>query len=122
LALAGIEAVIVAALAATGRTALPTEAAIDGERLEQEQKRRVLDARRSSLDAAREEQQEAVETAVARRTSAETKLEMLHKSVAEDLALCPDADRAARDALPYEARSMGTFFYSQLGCLPQWGP
>jgi DNA repair exonuclease SbcCD ATPase subunit len=97
-ALAEIEAAIAAALAATSRTALPDEAAIDAERLEHEQKRRALDARRSSLDAAREEQQKAVETAVARRIGAETKLEMLRKSVAEDLALCPDADRAARDA------------------------
>ena len=57
---------IAAALAATGRTALPNEAAIDAERLEQEQKRNTLDARRASFDAAREQQQEAVETAVAR--------------------------------------------------------
>ena len=97
-ALAEIEAAIGAALAATCRTTLPTEAAIDEGRLEQEQKRRALDARRSNLDAAREEQQEAVEAAVARRTGTETKLEMLRKSVAEDLALCSDADRAARDA------------------------
>jgi hypothetical protein len=97
-ALAEIEVAIAAALAAIGRTAVPTEVAIDAERLEHEQKRRALDARRSSLDATREEQQEAVETTVARRTGAKTKLEMLRKSVAEDLALCPDADRAARDA------------------------
>ena len=64
-ALAEIEAAIEAALAATGRTALPNEAAIDAERLEHEQKRNALDARRASLDAAREEQQEAVESAVA---------------------------------------------------------
>jgi len=97
-ALAEIEAAIQAALAATGCTALPNEAAIDAERLEHEQKRNALDARRASLDAAREEQQEAVEGAVAQRTGAETKLEMLRKSIAEDLALCPDADRAARHA------------------------
>jgi chromosome segregation ATPase len=97
-ALAQIEAAIAAALAATGRTALPNEAAIDAERLEHEQKRNVLEARRASIDAAREEQQEAVESAVAERTGAETKLEMIRKSIAEDLALCPDADRAARNA------------------------
>lgn len=98
-ALAETEAAIAAALAATGRAVLPNEAAIDAERLELEQKRRVLDARRASLDAAREKQQEAVETAVAQRTGAETKLEMFRKSVAEDLVLCPDADRAARDTV-----------------------
>ena len=59
-ALAEIEAAIAAALAATGRTALPDEAAIDAERLEHEQKRNALDARRASLAAAREEQLEAV--------------------------------------------------------------
>jgi hypothetical protein len=97
-ALAEIEAAIAAALEATGRTALPNEAAIDAERLAQEQKRHTLDARRASLDAAREQQQRAVEAAVAERTGSETKLEMLRKSIVEDLALCPDADRAARDA------------------------
>ena len=96
--LAEIEAAIAAALAATGRTALPDEAAIDAERLEHEQKRNALNSRRVSLAAAREEQLEAVETAVAQRTGAETKLEMLRKNIAEDLALCPDADCAARDA------------------------
>jgi hypothetical protein len=97
-ALAQIEAAIAAALSATGRTALPDEAAIDAERLEHEQKRTALDARRASFEAARAEQQEAVESAVAQRTGAETRLEMLRKSIAEDLALCPDSDRAARDA------------------------
>ena len=95
---AQIEASIAAALAATGRTALPSQAEIDRERLLYDQKRNALDARCASLDAAREEQQETVETAVAQRTGAETKLEMVRKSIAEDLALCPDADRAARDA------------------------
>jgi uncharacterized protein YhaN len=97
-ALAEIEVSIEAALAATGRTALPSQAEIDTKRLEYDQKRNALDARCASLDAAREEQQEAVENAVAQRTGAETKLEMLRKNIAEDLALCPDADRAARDA------------------------
>ena len=97
-ALAEIEAALFAALEATGRTALPNEAAIDAERLGQEQKRHTLDARRASFDAAREQQQAAVEAAVAERTGAVTKLEMLRKSIAEDLALCPDADRVACDA------------------------
>ena len=96
--LAQLEASIEAALAATGRTALPSQTEIDTERLEYEQKRNALDARCASLDAAREEQQEAVETAVAHRTGAETKLGIVRKSIAEDLALCPDADRTARDA------------------------
>jgi hypothetical protein len=98
-ALAEIEAAIEAALAATGREALPSKAEIDAERLALEQKRNALDARRASLDATREEQQEAVETVVAERTGAETKLEMVRKSIAEDLALCPDTNRAARDTV-----------------------
>jgi uncharacterized protein YhaN len=96
--LAQIEVSIAAALAATGRTALPSQAEIDAERLEYDQKRNALDARCASLNAARQEQHEAVETAVAQRTGAETKLEIFRKSIAEDLALCPDADRTARDA------------------------
>jgi hypothetical protein len=48
-ALAEIEAAIAAALAATDRTAQPNEAAIDAERLENEQKRNAFDARRASL-------------------------------------------------------------------------
>jgi hypothetical protein len=97
-ALAETEAAIEAALSATGRAALPSQAEIDDERLEHEQKRNALDARRASLSAAREELQAAVETAVASRSGAVTKMEMIRKSIAEDLALCPDADRAARDA------------------------
>jgi uncharacterized protein YPO0396 len=96
--LAQIDASIVEALAATGRTALPSQAEIDAERLEYDPKRNALNATCARLDAAREEQQKAVETAVAQRTGAETELEMVRKSIAEDVALCPDADRAARDA------------------------
>jgi hypothetical protein len=50
---------------------LPSQAEIDGERLEYEQKRNALDARRASLGAAREELQKAVENAVASRSGAE---------------------------------------------------
>jgi DNA repair exonuclease SbcCD ATPase subunit len=95
--LAETEAAIEAALKATGTAALPGQAEIDAERFYYEQKRNALDARRGSLEAAREEQQETVETAVGQRTGAETKLEMLRKNIAEDLAMCPDGDRAARD-------------------------
>jgi DNA repair exonuclease SbcCD ATPase subunit len=97
--LAETEAAIEAALKATGRSALPSQAEIDARRLEYEQKRNALDARRGSLEAAREEHQEAVETAVGQRTGAETKLEMLRKTIAEDVAVCPDVDRSARDAV-----------------------
>jgi hypothetical protein len=81
--LAQIEASIAAALAATSRTALPSQAEVDADRLQYDQKRSALDARCASLDAAREEQQEAVETAVAQRTGAQTKLEMVRQSIAK---------------------------------------
>jgi DNA repair exonuclease SbcCD ATPase subunit len=96
-ALAEIEAAIAAALTATGREALPTQAVIDTERLEFGQKRETLDAKRANLDATREEQQAGVETAVALWSGIEARLEMIRKSIAEDLALCPDADRANRE-------------------------
>jgi hypothetical protein len=96
--LAQIEASIATALAATGRTALPSQAEIDSERLEYEPKCNALDATCVRLGAARKEQQKAVETAFAEHTGAETKLKMLRKSIVGDEALCPDTDRAARDA------------------------
>ena len=48
--------------------------------------------------AARAQQQEALETAVGERSGTESKLELLRKGLADDLALCPDAERAARHA------------------------
>jgi uncharacterized protein YhaN len=87
-----------AALSATGRGALPTQMEIDAERLEYGQARNLLDTSSASLNAARKEQQKAVETAVAQRADASSKLELVRKRISEDLVLCPDADRAARDA------------------------
>ena len=97
-ALAETQAAVDVALSVTGRMALPGQTVIDAERLEYAQTRNSLDTRNASLNAARKEQQKAVETAVAQRADASSKLELVRKSVIEDLALCPDADRAARDA------------------------
>jgi DNA repair exonuclease SbcCD ATPase subunit len=96
--LAQIEASITAALAATGWAALPSQAEIDAERFEFELRRNALDARCARLDAASKEQRKAVENAVRQLTGTETELKIVRNSIAEDLALCPDADRAARDA------------------------
>ncbi|UQE03552.1 AAA family ATPase [Bradyrhizobium japonicum] len=98
-ALAETQAAVDVALSVTGRMALPGQAVIDAERLEYAQTRNSLDTRNASLNAARKEQQKAVETAVAQRADASSKLGLVRKSVIEDLALCPDADRAARDAV-----------------------
>lgn len=97
-ALAETQAAIDAALSATGRAALPSQTEIDAERLESLQARNLLDTSSTNLNAARKEQQKAVETAVAQRADASSKCELVRKSVIEDLVLCPDADRAARDA------------------------
>jgi hypothetical protein len=96
--LAEVQAAIDAVLAATGRAALPGQAEIDSERLGHEQRRASLEARREKLAAARQEHQRAVEAAVVRRADLSTRLEFVRKSIAEDLVVCPDADRAARDA------------------------
>jgi hypothetical protein len=97
-ALAETQAAIEAALTTTGRGALPSQAEIDRERLEHEQNRQIIEARQTNLDATREEQQEAVVNAVARRSGATSKLETISNSIAEDVAICPHEDRAARDA------------------------
>jgi DNA repair exonuclease SbcCD ATPase subunit len=96
--LAEVQAAIDAVLTATGRAALPGQAEIDSERLGHEQRRVLLEARREKLTAARQEHQKAVEAAVVRRADVSTRLEFVRKSIAEDLVLCPDDDRAARDA------------------------
>jgi uncharacterized protein YhaN len=98
LALAETEAAIAAALAETQRQRLPTAKEIEEERLALSQERTTLGARRGSLDEARDQQQDALEAAVSERSAVESKLELMRKRIAEDVALCPDADRAARHA------------------------
>lgn len=96
--LAEIQAAIGVALSTTGRGALPDQAEMDSERLDCEQRRASLEARREKLAAVLQEQQKAVEVAVERRADLATRLEFVRKGVVEDLLLCPDPDRAARDA------------------------
>lgn len=96
-ALAETQAAVDIALSTTGRAALPSQAEIDAERLEYGQARNSLDTRSANLNAARKEQQRAVETGVAQRVEASSKLELVRKSITEDLVLCPDPDRVARD-------------------------
>ncbi len=96
--LAETDAAISAALTDTKRQSLPSSKEIEEEKLELSQKRAPLDARRASLEETREQQQEALEGAVGARSGTESKLEVIRKSIEDDIALCPDSDRAARDA------------------------
>lgn len=95
---AEIEAAIEDALTDSGRQGLPSAKELEEECLGAVQERTSLEARRDNLEAARTQQQEALETAVGARSAAESKLELLGKALAAGLALCPDADRAARHA------------------------
>jgi DNA repair exonuclease SbcCD ATPase subunit len=99
LTLAEIDAAIKTALAESQRQSLPSTKELEEERLRLAQERATLEARRDNFEAARVQQQDALETALRARSGAESKLEMLRKALAEDLALCPDADRAARHAV-----------------------
>jgi DNA repair exonuclease SbcCD ATPase subunit len=96
--LAETDAAISAALTDTKRQSLPSSKEIEEEKLELSQKRAPLDARRASLEETREQQQEALEGAVASRSGTESKLELIRKSIEDDIALCPDSERAPRDA------------------------
>lgn len=96
--LAEIDAAIATALHDSQRDSLPTDKEIEEEKLELGRQRAALDARRASLEEAREEQQDALEHAVAARSGTESKLDIIRKSIADDLAICPDAERTVRDA------------------------
>ena len=96
--LAETDAAISAALTDTKRQSLPSSKEIEEEKLELSQKRAPLDARRANLEETREQQQEALEGAVGARSGTESKLEVIRKSIEDDIALCPDFERAARDA------------------------
>lgn len=95
--LAETDAAISAALTDTKRQSLPSSKEIEEEKLELGRKRAPLDARRASLEETREQQQKALEGAVGARSGTESKLEVIRKSIEDDIALCPDSERAARD-------------------------
>ena len=96
--LAETDAAISAALIDTKRESLPSNTEIEEEQLELGRQRAPLDARRASLGETREQQQGALENAVAARSGIESKLEFIRKSIEDDTAICPDSERAARDA------------------------
>ena len=95
--LAETDAAISAALTDTKRQSLPGSKEIEEEKLALSQQRTLLDAHRASLDGTREQQQKALEGAVGARSGTESKLEVIRKSIEDDIALCPDSERAARD-------------------------
>jgi AAA domain len=92
------EAAIVAAMADTQRQHLPTAKAIEEESLALSQERTTREARRDNLEAARVQQHAALETVVRDTSGIDSKLELLRKAIAVDLAFCPDAERTARHA------------------------
>jgi chromosome segregation ATPase len=98
LVLAETEAAIEAALAESQRQRLPSAKELEEERLGLAQERTTLEGRRDNLNAAREQQQEAFETTLRAQSANQSNLELLRKTLAQDLALCPDAERAARHA------------------------
>jgi AAA domain len=95
--LAETEAAISAALADAKRLSLPSNQEIEEEKFELSQQRAPLDARRANLEEARAQQHAALEIAVEARSGTESKIELLRKSIEDELALCPDSERTARD-------------------------
>jgi hypothetical protein len=92
------EAAISDALADTQRQGLPNAMEIDEERRALAQERADLEERHAGFSEARNRQQETVASVAADRGSVESTLKMLRKAIAEDVALCPDAERKARHA------------------------
>jgi hypothetical protein len=83
-------------LSDTERAQLPTTKEIEEEKVGLAQERARLEARSSNLHEARAQHQEALEAAIGERRAVESKLELIRKNIAEDVALCPDTERAAR--------------------------
>jgi uncharacterized protein YhaN len=96
--LAEAEAAITGAISEAEDERLPTGAEIEERRTALAQERATVEARGESLDEAQRQQQKALESALEARSGAESKLEILRSRIAEDVALCPDAERQARDA------------------------
>ncbi|WP_342723991.1 hypothetical protein AAFG07_33610 [Bradyrhizobium sp. B097] len=97
-ALYDVEAAIAAVIAEAEDGRLPTNAEIERQRVSLAQDRTTAEARRESLGETQRQQRDALESALAARSGAESKLESLRNRIAEDAALCPDDERAARDA------------------------
>jgi hypothetical protein len=96
LALAESDAAIAAALADTQRVCLPSTEDIEHERVALAQERALLEARSASLQETRAQHHEALEAAIGERRAIESKLELIHKTIAEDVVHCPDSERSAR--------------------------
>jgi hypothetical protein len=96
--LAQTDAAIVSALAETERSVLPSTTEIEEEKLAITQQRALQEGERAKLEAARAEQQTALESTVEERSAAESRLEQIRLTIAEDLAICPDSERSAREA------------------------
>ena len=96
--LAEAEAAIAAAMSETDDGRLPTNSEIEERRTVLAQDRTTAEARRESLGEAQHEHHKALESALEARSGAKSKLEMLRIRIAEDVVLCPDGERQAREA------------------------
>ena len=96
--LAETDAEICTVLAEADLSSLPSNNEIEAEKVALAQRRTALDGRRASIEEMREQQQKAVETAVAARSGTESKFELVRKSIEDDIAICPDAERITRNA------------------------
>jgi energy-coupling factor transporter ATP-binding protein EcfA2 len=83
---------------ATKRKQLPSSKEMDEEKLALRQERSKLDARRANRETTREQQRKALENGVEARSGTQSKVEMIQTTIAEDIALCPDDERATRDS------------------------
>jgi hypothetical protein len=98
ISLAETDAAIFSALADAQRQTLPSNSEIEEEKLELGRQRAALNARRASFEETLDQQQEALEGAVVIRSGTESKLELIRKSIDDDTAICPDAERLGRDS------------------------
>jgi uncharacterized protein YhaN len=96
--LAAVDASIAKALADAKRDRLPTSKELEAEKLDLQQRRAPLDARRATFARMQIQQQNSVEAAIKAYGGTESTLTLVRKTIADDVALCPDADRSAREA------------------------
>jgi AAA domain len=96
--LAEVDAAIAATMADTEDGRLPTLPEIEAQRNSLAQDRVLAEARRENLNEAQTRQLGVLEAAVVARSGVVSTLEQLRNRIAEDTALCPDGERAQREA------------------------
>jgi len=107
--LAETDAAISSALADAKRQTLPSNSQIEEEKLELGRQRAAINARRASFEETLGQQQDALEGAVVIRSGTESKLELIRKSIDDDTAICPDAERLRTSAKASSTVSQRSF-------------